>query len=281
MTQRAVVSALYPGVVAHTRLRPVRHRLRHRMLAMLIDLDELPELARRLPFFSLERFNLVSFHARDHLDGGGGGGGDDLRAELCKAGIETGGGAIRLFCMPRILGTVFNPLSIFFCHGADGDLRALLYEVRNTFGQRHSYLIPVDNQSAAGPIRQSCEKRFYVSPFMEMTLTYQFRLATPGERFSVAIDVRDGSGLILTAAFHGARQELSTGALVRGFLRHPLQAAQVLGAIHWEALLLFAKGMRIKPRPPTPENAVTVVSARPAETAPAALDRSTVKMELV
>ena len=251
------ISALYTGTVVHTRMRPVRHRLRYRMLMLLLDLDELPTLSRRLRLFSNERFNLFGFAARDHLAPGGGSLRTQVEAALSAAGIGPDGGAIRLLAMPRVLGSVFNPLSIFFCHGRDGALRAVLYEVNNTFGQRHSYLIPVAGPGL--PIRQECAKAFYVSPFMDMALRYRFRLTPPGEKFGVAIEVRDQTGPVLTAGLAARRTALTDGALLRGFLRHPLLGAQVLGGIHWEAVKLWRKGMRIRPRPAPPAEPVSIV----------------------
>jgi DUF1365 family protein len=252
------VSAIYTGSVVHTRLRPVRHRLRYRMLALLIDLDELPQLARGLTLFSAERFNLFSFRERDHLDGSG----TNLRMQverlLTEAGIVPDGGAIRLLAMPRVLGAAFNPLSVFFCYGASGNIRALIYEVNNTFGQRHSYLIPVDN-NPVGTLHQRCAKHFYVSPFMDMAMQYHFRVALPAGRIAIAIEVRDAAGAVLSACFAGERRDLTDANLVRGFLRNPLPAAHVLGGIHWEALKLWRKGMRVRPRPAPPAAAVSIV----------------------
>ncbi len=253
------VSALYLGTVVHTRLRPVRHRLRYRMLTLLLDLDEIPALAQRLRLFSVDRFNLFGFSERDHLAAGGEPLRRQVEAALAAAGIAPDGGPIRLLAMPRVLGSVFNPLSLFFCHGGDGALRAVLYEVNNTFGQRHSYLIPVDGPGL--PIRQECAKDFYVSPFMDMALRYRFRLTPPAEKFGVAIEVRDDAGTVLTAGFAARRHALTDGALLRGFLRHPLLAAQVLGGIHWEAVKLWRKGMRVQPRPVPPPEPISIVPA--------------------
>ena len=183
------VSALYEGAVVHQRLTPKRHRLRYRMFQAVIDLDELPDLAARLNHFAHNHFALFSFHDLDHGDGSG-----PLRPYvervLGEAGLDLGGGPIRLLCMPRILGHVFNPLSIYYCHHPDGRLGAMLYEVNNTFGDRHSYLIPASDDG--GEIRQSADKRLYVSPFMDLDMVYDFRLTLPGEpdrilRFAVQV----------------------------------------------------------------------------------------------
>ncbi|MBE9607204.1 DUF1365 family protein [Acetobacteraceae bacterium H6797] len=250
-------SCLYAGTVVHQRLKPLRHRLRYRMLMLLLDLDEMEALSRRLRFLSMGRFNLFGFSQRDHLDGSGTTLRAQVEAAMARAGLACDGGAIRLLCMPSVLGKVFNPLSIFFCHAADGRLRAVLYEVNNTFGQRHSYLIPAEATDGR-VIRQQCAKRFYVSPFMEMEMTYHFRLSLPERRTAIAIDVRRGDESVLTACFAGERQALTDGALLRAFLRFPLMAGQVLAGIHWEALKLWIKGMRIRPRPLPPREAVSI-----------------------
>jgi DUF1365 family protein len=251
-------SAIYLGHVVHTRLKPVHHRLRHRMLTLLLDLDELPRLAEMLSLFSVGQFNLFGFHGRDHLAGDATPLREQVERELRRGGIEPDGGPIRLLAMPRMMGTVFNPLSIFFCHAADGSLQAVLYEVNNTFGQRHSYLIPVSDPDASIH-RQECEKRFYVSPFMEMEMRYRFRLRLPGRGVSVAIEARDANGAVMTACLTGSRQDLTDRNLLRALPRHPMLAAQVLGGIHWEALKLWRKGMKPVARPNAPRDPVTIV----------------------
>lgn len=251
----SLACGLYPGIVTHTRVKPRRHRLRYRIFMLLIDLDEVRELGARLRLFGAERFALASFYERDHLAGAGG-----LKAEveghLREAGIETGG-PVRVLCMPRILGGVFNPLSVYFCHGADGALSAILYEVNNTFGERHSYLIPVEAGSGE-TVRQRIGKGFYVSPFMDMDLAYGFRIQPPGETVSVGVEVSDAEGPVLSAAFAGQRQELTDAALWRAFVTHPLMTLGVMAAIHWEALKIWLKGERLRPRPAPPSRPVTV-----------------------
>ena len=250
-------ASLYFGTVAHQRLRPVRHELRYRVFSLLLDLDEIPALARRLRLFSHNRFNLFSFHDRDH----GGRRAEPPRsyveAQLARAGIALEGGPIRLLCFPRVLGYVFNPLSIYFCHHRDGALRAVLYEVSNTFGEQHGYLIPVD-QADGEIVRQSCAKAFYVSPFMAMEGRYEFRLAPPAERLAVYIRQSDREGPILHASIEGQRASMSDATLLRAFLRYPLMTVKVIAGIHWEALRLWRKGLRIVPRPAPPQEAVTI-----------------------
>jgi DUF1365 family protein len=253
-----MTSALYIGSVMHRRIKPRQHLLRYRVFWMLLDLDEMPKLSRGLRLFSRNRFNLFSFHDRDHGDGRT----VPLRAyverELALRDVDFHGGRIELLCMPRILGYVFNPISIYFCYRRDNSLAALLYEVRNTFGEKHSYLIPVSGNS--GVVRQNCAKEFYVSPFMDMELTYEFRVAFPGKRVSVVIGCSDARGQMLVASLAGRRHALTDRKLAAIFLSHPLLTLKVMGAIHWEAVKLLIKGIRIRTRPPVPEHAVSYIS---------------------
>ena len=127
-----------------------------------------------------------------------------IAALLRKAGIESGGGPIRLLCMPRVLGYVFNPLSIFYCHRPSGALAAVVLEVNNTFGQRHCYVVEA---SGGAVVRGGCAKAFFVSPFLDLDMSYDFRLAAPGEHLTTAIVGRGADGaLIIAAAFAGARR---------------------------------------------------------------------------
>lgn len=252
-------SALYVGKVMHQRLRPRRHRLSYGMFSLLLDVDRVAELSRSLLFFSHNRFNLFSFHDGDHGDGSG----KPLRAhverQLERAGIGGVDGPILLLSMPRILGYAFNPLSVYFCHDRDGRTRAILYEVNNTFGQRHSYLIPVDEPDRV--IRQACTKDFYVSPFIGMAMDYAFRVAPPGETLALHITASDADGPLMIAAYSASRRQLTDSSLARAFLAFPLLTLKVVAGIHWEALRLWLKGVRLHPRPAPPDEAVTVVPA--------------------
>jgi len=249
-------TAIYAGSVVHARTRPVKHRLRYRVLNFLLDLDELPNLSQRLWLFGHNRAALFGFRDSDH-----GHGPAPLRAQIDDAvraaGLDPTGGRVLAFCMPRVLGMVFNPLTVYFCHHADGRLQAVLYEVNNTFGQRHSYLIPVD-PNADGPLRQTCEKQFYVSPFMDMDLTYHFKIALPEDAVTLAVEAHDRDGPMLFAVFTGRRQPLTDARLMLAFLAHPLLALRVLGGIHWEALKLWRKGMRLRTRPAPPAETMTL-----------------------
>jgi uncharacterized protein len=254
-------SALYVGSVMHRRLRPRPHRLRYRVFWMLLDLDEIDDISRTSRLFSRNRLNVVSFFDIDHGDGSAGPLRHQVERHLHQAGIASADGAIRLLCMPRIFGYGFNPLSIYFCHRRDGSLAAILYEVHNTFGERHSYLIAVD-RTASDAVDQHCDKVFYVSPFMDMGMSYAFRVAPPAERVAVAIRSSDKDGLMLVAALGGKRVALTDTALLRAVLSHPLLSLKVIAAIHWHALRLLLKGVRLRARPKPPPIPVTIVDAR-------------------
>jgi DUF1365 family protein len=256
-----VASAIYAGSVVHRRFWPKRHRLRYRCFWLLLDLDEVDEIAKSSWLFGHNRCRVYSFRDRDHGDGLEKPLRPLVEQRLADAGIDIAGGAIRLLCMPRVLGYGFNPLSIYFCHHADGRLLATIYEVSNTFGERHSYLIPVDPEnSLAGEIRQAAEKAFYVSPFLDQELTYHFRLERPGARIRVAVEARSGEGLVLNASLSGERRPLDDAGLARLLATHPLLTLKVITAIHWEALRLIAKRIGMRPRPPPPHVPVTTIS---------------------
>lgn len=234
-------SGIYTGIVAHKRLRPKRHKLSYRVFSLLLDLDELPTLSLR--WLGVNRPGLLSFRESDHGDGG------PLRpwikARLAEAGIAADG-PVQMLCYPRMLGYVFNPLTVYYCHRADGTLAAIIHEVHNTHGERHAYVLP----GGEGTVRHSTAKTFFVSPFMPMDCVYHFTITPPGERVSVAIVEGDAEGTMLTATFSGERSELTDKALLRAVFSHPLMTLKVTAAIHWEAVKLLLKGLRVYPHKP-------------------------------
>ncbi|MSP29622.1 MAG: DUF1365 domain-containing protein [Acetobacteraceae bacterium] len=263
-------SALYVGAVTHRRLRPRPHRMRYRVFSLLLDLDELPALHTRLRLFSHKRFNLFGFDERDHADGTGAPLRGWVERHLADAGIDLAGGPIRLLAMPRVLGYGFNPLSVYFCHHRDGRLVALLHQVHNTFGERHSYLIPVTTPETASDIRQDCAKTFHVSPFMAMDMRYEFRVRAPDAKLNIVIRGTDANGPIIVAAMAAEQRELTDAALLGAFLHTPLLTLKVILGIHWEALRLWRKGLRLHGKPPPPAEEVSIVTPQlPQEVRPA------------
>lgn len=231
--------ALYTGKVFHARLRPKRHRLAYRVFMLLLDVDD-QGAGRGLRLFSRNRLNLISFHDADHGDGG------PLRpqveAKLSAAGLPVPGGPIRILSMPRVLGHGFNPLSVYYCHRPDGALAATVYEVNNTFGGRHSYVLAAEEDD--GLVQQTCDKAFFVSPFMDMDLAYAFDIVPPGADALIGIRVSDGEGLVLNAAFAGVRRPLTDREILAAWLGHPIHTIGVLAMIYWQGLKLVFKGFR-------------------------------------
>ncbi|MBL8644786.1 MAG: DUF1365 domain-containing protein, partial [Rhodospirillaceae bacterium] len=180
-----------------------------------------------------------------------------VESELKKAGIDTQGGAVRLLCYPRVLGYVFNPLSVYFCYHRDGSLKAILHQVTNTFHHRHSYLFAVNGADDLS--RQACAKELYVSPFIEMGMTYNFKIKPPQDEVAIAIQENDAEGPLLYASFAGAKQPFTASGLWRLFLTYPLMTLKVIGGIHWEALLLWIKGVPLVHRPTPPPEPVTII----------------------
>jgi DUF1365 family protein len=214
--QAEVAAALYFGDVMHARLKPVGHRFSYRVMSLLIDLDRLEAADRQSRLFGVNRAALYSFNEADHGDRDG----SPLRAyvQRCAAerGIDLAGGRVLLLCYPRLLGYTFNPLSVYFCYRADGTLALMIYEVRNTFGDIHAYVLPIKpGEISEAGVRQQQDKLFYVSPFIEMAMRYHFRVLPPADHVKLRILETDCEGPLLAATFHGCRSALTTPALLR------------------------------------------------------------------
>lgn len=251
MTPSVCSSCIYMGKLMHHRFQPKVHRFAYRVASWLLDLDELEQLNKRLTLFSFNRFNIVSFHQRDHGDGSNTPLPEQIAHLLAQHHIPKPDN-IRLFCYPRMLGYTFNPLAIYFCFKCQ-QLIALVYEVSNTFGERHSYVGAVDPQlhdnviemKKPVPVRQQADKALHVSPFFPMDCYYHFRIQPPASSVTLGIDLNDDSGKLFTAVFKGQRQSISDRLILRQTLLLPLQTLKVIVAIHWQALLLWLKGITI------------------------------------
>jgi DUF1365 family protein len=244
-------SALYLGDITHRRLRTRQHRLRYRLCYLLIDLDELPTLARRW-LFGVNRAALLAWRDADHGAGDGRPFRDWLQEQLVAHGLTARAWRFEVLCLPRVLGYVFNPITVVYCHDGD-DLVAMVYEVNNTFGDRIHYLMPT-TRSARRVTRHDCAKAMFVSPFFDVQGRYQFDLTPAGETLGLSIRYLDDDGLRLHAAFHGCRLAWSAAAL-RGMLASfPLATFKVMAGIHWEALRLWLKRIPLHTRPKAPES---------------------------
>jgi len=254
-----IYSSLYVGSVVHRRLHPRAHHFRYRAFWFLINLDELSELSSKLYLFSHNRPNVFSLYDTDHGDGSATPLRSQVTRELQAAGVDLAGGPICLLCMPRTLGYDFNPLSVYFCYHANGALAALIYQVHNTFHERHSYVMPVERESRV--IHQCCRKSFFVSPFMDADLRYEFRLTQPQECVTIGISAHASNGPVFHAALAGARRNLTDAALIASGVAIPALTLKVITAIHWQGFRLWFKGLRWRRRPLSP---VAVITTRPA-----------------
>ncbi len=249
----ALQSSLYFGTVIHRRTRPKKHFLRYKVFAFLIDLDELPDLDRSIVGFSYNSWSLMSFYNKDHGPLTDKPLRDWVESRMKEGGLVPDGGPIRLLCYPRILGYVFNPLSIFFCYSRKGELTAILYEVCNTFNERHTYIIPVKdfNQNI---IHQACKKALYVSPFIGMDVEYHFRIKPPGKSISVTIYHEDAIGPLLTATFKGSKKRITRRSFYSALFSFPVLTLKVILGIHLEAFLLWLKGCPVFTHQPSPKS---------------------------
>jgi len=248
-------SSIYEGWVMHRRLTPRHHRFKYSVFALLLDLDELAVLDRDLRLFKYNRFGVFSFHDRDHGPAGAEKPHDLqcwLDGLLADAGI-TANGPRRVLCYPRIFGYVFNPLSVWFCHDGHGGLKAIVYEIHNTYEERHTYVLPVPSVTVPKLVRHGCPKNFYVSPFLSRDCRYQFRIRPPGEDIAVAIHEEEAGRPILNASFAGERRPLTDRTLLKMLFAYPLMTLKVVAAIHFEAVRLMLKGV---PRHPHRAQAV-------------------------
>ncbi len=238
-------TCIYKGFVTHRRFKPLRHYFSYKTFSILFDLTELKDLHKKISIFSFNRFNIFSFYNKDHGSRDGSDLSEWVKKNLKKYNLNFNISKIKLLCFPRIFGYVFNPLSIFYCY--DGKiLKAILYEVKNTFDEQHTYVFSVNNSSKI--ITQQCDKKFYVSPFIEMNTFYNFRLTEPDENIRILIKQTDKKGKVLVACQVGIRQIMSFKHLLINFFVHPMMTFKIMISIHYEALRLWKKGAIFRKR---------------------------------
>jgi uncharacterized protein len=249
-------ATLYEGPVMHARLKPFTHRFSYRVFSALIDIDQLGALSLMSALLSVNRFNVLSFHEKDHIDARISPVSEGLRAyvnRLCGKADIPPPNRVLLLAYPRVFGHAFNPISVYYAYGPGGQLSAVIYEVRNTFGARHAYVCPVrPGEFSSAGLRQTCSKRLHVSPFMGMSGKYDFRLAPPGQSLRLRILEHDESGPTLAASFSASANPLTTANLLSALIRIPLLGLKVVGLIHFEALRLWLKGAIFHTSPPPP-----------------------------
>ncbi|MFE2301911.1 DUF1365 domain-containing protein [Streptomyces sp. NPDC059445] len=230
--------ALYPCTVAHVRTAPTRYALRHRTYMWLTDPDRPPELP--YPLRPLARFD-----PRDHFDGDQPSIRAGLDRFLAAHGVDLRGGPVLMLTHARVLGHVFNPLTLYWCHDPDGTARCVVAEVHNTYGERHSYLLRPDDGDTA-----RTRKEFYVSPFFPVDGAYRMRLPEPGDRLDLTVHLERVGTRPFTATVRGTRQTASAGALLRQALRHPWSTLAVSAAIRLHGIRLYLRGLPVQPRTP-------------------------------
>ncbi len=236
-----MTSSLYNGTVIHKRFKPKVHFFKYRVFSLLLDLSELNQLDKNINFFSYNSFNLVSFFDKDHGERDGSSLFEWVKKNLVENNIKSENIKIKLLCYPRIFGYVFNPLSVFFVYDHQENLISILYEVKNTFGEQHTYIFKVENNNL---LQHNCSKKFHVSPFIEMNCNYFFRILKPSEKISVIIDQYQLNEKILFASQDGRRVDFNSKELLKSYIKHPLMTFKVISAIHFEAFKLWFKGIR-------------------------------------
>ena len=236
-----MTSCIYNGTVIHKRFKPKIHFFKYKVFSLLIDLSELNNLDKKIGFFSYNKFNLISFFDKDHGDRDGSSVINWVKKNLKENDVNCENIRIKLLCYPRILGYVFNPLSIFYVYDKNDKLISLLYEVKNTFGEQHTYIFKIKENNL---LKHNCEKKFHVSPFIEMNCSYFFRTLKPADKISIIIDQYQLNEKILYASQDGKRTEFTTSELIKSYLKHPLMTFKVIAAIHFEAFKLWTKGIK-------------------------------------
>ncbi len=236
-------SFIYTGNVIHKRFKPKQHYFKYKVFSIFLDLAEISSINKEINFFSYNKFNLISFYDKDHGPRDGSSLDEWVKSNLKSIGIEEKNLKIKILCYPRILGYVFNPLSIFFIYNLNSKLVSILYEVKNTFGEQHTYIFRVNEESDT--LKNNCEKKFFVSPFMDLQSEYNFKILHPSKNLSIIIDQRDKDGKLLFASQDGIRSNLNSKNLLFSYLKHPLMTFKIISAIHFEALRLWLKGIKI------------------------------------
>lgn len=250
--------SLYRAKVMHRRRVAPLYRFVYRIFYLLLDIDRIDQLDRSLRWFSRNRFNLLSFHDADYGRGERGGLRRWAQSVLADGGIDLAGGRIQLLTLPRVLGFAFNPISLWYCDHADGRRLAVIAEVRNTFGEKHSYLLPAPasrDGGAAYPWVQHKDKNFHVSPFFDLVGRYRFELNDPADELRVVIhETREGEP-IFDATLAGRRLPMTDRQMVLQVLRMPWMTIKVVIGIHWQALKIWLRGASFhrKPAPPSTE----------------------------
>jgi len=248
-------SAIYVGTVRHRRREPTAHEFCYRTYQVLLDVDELDDIARRIPWCGYNGAGLTSFHDSDHLGARPAPVREKLTAWMHGKGVDLGDDRVLLLTNLRVLGHVFNPVSYYYCLRPDGSLRRVVAEVNNTFGDTLCYVLDDLEPCGTRTFTASSRKRLHVSPFIGMEdITYEWKITPPDRRLTVHIDETRGERRFFDATLQLERRQLTAGNLARVMIRHPLTPLHTVLRIHWQALKLWRKRVPLHRRPPPPEN---------------------------
>ena len=250
-------SKIYTGKVIHKRFKPKEHYFKYNVFSLLIDLNELEAINKYIKFFSYNKFNIISFYDKAHGDRDGSSIKLWVKKNLRNIGIMTEDISIKLLCYPRIFGYVFNPLSTYFIYNKHSELISIFYEVKNTFGEQHTYIFKAQDEKT---VQNKCKKKFYVSPFIEMDCEYHFKTLNPREQLSVVINQNDKDGKLLFASQDGISKDFNNKNLILSYLTHPLMTFKIIGAIHYEAFKLWAKRIKLIAKKIKLKNNITIES---------------------
>jgi DUF1365 family protein len=239
----AADTRIYATSVWHARTEPLVHRFRHRSHTWLVDLDDLPRLGVLAP--------LARFRSDDHLGAPGCSLRQNVDAFLATQGVDLHGGRVLMLAMPRVLGAVFNPISIFWCHDPEGELACTVVEVHNTYGERHAYLVRADADG-----RAEVDKELYVSPFNDTSGTYRLTVPRPDDRLRVQVVLERPGRDPFVAGLTGRALPVTASTVLRLAFTQPLEPLFVSARIRWHGIRLWLRRLPVQPRPAHSQEAV-------------------------
>ena len=245
----ALTTNIYEGPIVHKRYYQKKHKFKYNVFNLLLNIDDLSGLNKKYKLFSYNRFNLFSFHDKDHGKKDGTSIKDWILEILVNCDIKISKDELKVLCLcyPRILGYVFNPISVWSVYDKKDILRLLIYEVRNTFGEDHSYVVKINNEN--DKLNHNRKKRFHVSPFIDLNASYNFSTNINNEKVNITIKESNNDNPILLASFSGKSKKFNDWNLFLLFFKYPLMTLKVIYGIHIQALFLWVKRVKFVPHP--------------------------------